>query len=122
MIIISAKGLAEHTKLEAGTLCVADPGKFQAWELDYFQQARDEKTGKYTQFVSSLNQRPLKIFPNRPQIASQQSAMIAVQQFDEQLVQIHQENSKQSMLLWLGIFLLALVLTILTIVLVNMRG
>lgn len=122
VIIITAKGIAEHDKLEAGTLCFADPDRFQAWELDYNQQAKEENKGHFTQFVSTLNKKPLKIFDNRPQLRSQSANQIAAQQFDEQLVQVHQAKQKQSMLLWLGIISLSILLMIGLIVFFNIRG
>lgn len=122
VINITAKGIAEHFKLDVGTLSIASPDTFEAWELDYNQQARNARTGEYTQFVSSLNKRPIKIFSNRPQSQSQSTKSMAAQQFDEKLVQIEKVNQRQSMLLWLGIFILALALMTGLIVLLNMGG
>ena len=121
-VIVTAKGIAEHDKLEVGTLCIASPDTFEAYELDYNQQARNEKTGQFTQFVSSLNKKPLKIFENRKQSRSQSTRSIAAQQFDEKLVQIHKGQQKQSMLLWLGIIILALIIIIGLVIFFNMRG
>lgn len=119
--IITARGILEHKKLGAGTQCFACPDIFAAWELDYNQQAKDEKTGRYTQFVSSLNKKPLKIYQNRPQLQSQPTRNIAAQQFDEKLVQIHKQQQQQIMVRWLGIIVLALALIVALIVLVYVR-
>ncbi len=118
---VTAKGIVEHSRLEVGTLCCASPDTFEAWELDYNQQAKDERTGEFVQFISSLNKQPLKIYTHRPQSQSQSTAQIAAQQFDEKMVQIHKEESKKSMLLWLGIIAAILLVIIGLIVLLNVQ-
>lgn len=110
--IVTAKGVAEREKLDTGITSAALPDYFQAWEIDYNQQAEDEHTGQPTQFVSSLNQRPLIIYKSRPQLRSTLAAVLAVRQFDEKLTQIHEQQQKQSMLLWLGIIIMALLVLI----------
>ncbi len=119
---VTAQGRVEHEKLEVGTLCCANPDKFEAWELDYNQQAKDEETGGFIQFVSSLNKKPLKIYRNIPQSESHTTRQIAMQQFDEQLTTLLEKSSKNSMLLWLGIILVLLLLIIGLVVLSNMNG
>jgi len=120
--VFSAQGAIGNRKLEMGTLCVADPDMFRAWESDYNQQARNEKTNQLTQFMSTLNKQPIKIYQNRPQSKSQSTVQIMAQQFDEKLVQVHEENHRQSMLIWLGIIILALTLSISLMALANMGG
>ena len=105
IIEITAKGELLKDKLEVGTLCVADPKEFKAWELDFNQQARDERSGQFVQFVSSLNKRPLKIYRNRPQAPTQATRDIAAQQFDEQLEQVQSQHPKHTMVKWLGVIM-----------------
>lgn len=108
VIVITADGFADHRKLEVGSLCFASPDDCEAWEIDYLQQSKDERTGKLFQFVSILNKRPLRIYKSRPQSKSQPTRDIARQQFYEQLLLIRKKKERQSMMLWLGIVLVIL--------------
>lgn len=120
VVIITAKGVAQHEVLEADSLCFTSPNTLEAWELDYNQQAKNEETGQFTQFVSSLNKQPLKIYENREQSESHATKVIAAQKFDEKLTQIQKDSESKSMLLWMGIITVVLAIIIGLIVLANM--
>ncbi|OGN90745.1 MAG: hypothetical protein A2Z70_01315 [Chloroflexi bacterium RBG_13_48_17] len=120
-IIITPKGTTEKEKLQVGSILIARPDTYEAWELDYNQQARNEKNGAFVQFVSSWNKTPIKIFENRPSIKGQSTQIIAAQQFDEKLTQTHKAQQHLSQLLWLGIFGALTVIIIGLVILFNMR-
>lgn len=122
IIKINARGVVKKDKLDVGYLCMSSPETYEAWEMDYNQQSKDAKTGDLVQFVSTLNKKPLKIFKNRPEITAQSILSIAKQEIRATIMEIETENQKKSMLLWLGIFLLALLLLIGIIILSNMGG
>lgn len=120
VIIINARGVATHQKLEVGNLCMASDDTSEAWELDYNQQSKDVKTGKLVQFISTLNKKPLRIFKNRPQIPGLSILNIAKQEFKASIMEIEEENHRKSMLLWLGIIIMSIIVTIALIILLNM--
>ena len=120
-VMIVNSGDIERVKLEADVLYVSSPSTTEAWELDPNQQAQNEKTGQYTQFVTGTNRKPLKIFKNVPEQATKPLQTIAGQKFDEYFSYLEEKNQKQSMLLWIGIITVIIAVTIGIVVLVNMN-
>ena len=118
--MIVNSGDIERVKLEADVLYVSSPPTTEAWELDPNQQAQNEKTGEYTQFVTGTNRKPLKIYKNVPEQETKPLQTIAGQKFDEYFSYIEEKNQKQSMLLWIGIITAIIAVTIGVVVLLNM--
>lgn len=121
VIIINARGIAKHDRLEVGNLCMASDETSEAWELDYNQQSKDAETGKMIQVISTLNKKPLRVFKSRPTIPGLSILSIAKQEFKASIMEIEEENSRKSMLLWLGIIIVLLLLIIGIVILTNMN-
>lgn len=122
LIVTEADGNVEPCRLETDVLYVASPETIEAWELDYNQQAKHEKTGRHLQVVSERSKKPLKIFPDRSTLQGQSTEAIASQKQDAELTFMQSKNKRSSMLLWVGIICAILAVTIGVIVLLKMKG
>lgn len=120
VLILPETAGVEVTRLEADDLYAADHERPAAWELDFNQQAKNERTGVFLQVISVLSKKPVKIYRGKPERSSQSTTTIASNAQDRALTFQGRRKSKNSLVLWLGIFLLSLVMIIGIIVLVNM--
>ena len=97
-----------------------------AWGLDSEQQAMDEETGKFFQFISLRSYIPLKIFRSNGhsevQIVGDNVSTIAAQTEDQEMFSVDEKKEKDSRLLWVGICLAMLTLTVCVLALVSMKG
>ena len=121
-VIITPTGDIDERQLIQQTRLISWPDMFQAWELDSRQQVRDEDSGKMTQFVSSVNKRPLKIYRNRTRAAGRATEVIAAQEFDKKLTSVTEQESRHSMLLWLGIFGVSTLIVLLVSAIIFLRS
>ncbi len=106
-------------RLSAGTIHAESPDTAEAWGLDSRLQCRDEKTGRYIQFVSSLNCDPIPIYknPDTPAVKTNTS-LIASQTEDQEMVFVDTTSNRSSTMLWIGICTALLTLTVCVISLV----
>lgn len=123
VLILTAGSDVELCRLEANNLYMASPDTDppQAWERDFSQQAKDEKSGEFLQVVSVLSKTPVRIFRNRPALAGKSTDLISSGKEDEELTYMDARSAKNSMLLWIGIITALLAVTVGIIVLVNMK-
>lgn len=91
-----------------------------AWELNSFQQAIDEKTGRYIQFISDRSFRPLQIYRN-PISATGNISTIAGQTEDQEMVFLEEGRKRDGRMLWIGIILAMLTLCFCLAVYMKMR-
>lgn len=119
--LLTTTNRVEDTKLESDILHAESPSTLEAWGLDGNQQAIDEKTGRYIQFISSLSCDPLQIYQNSP-VHKSNTPAIASQTEDQEMVYIEEGKRKDSRLLWIGICLAMLTLTVCVIALLKMQG
>ena len=108
-------------RLDAGTLHAESPDTAEAWVLDSKQQCKDKKTGRYIQFVSSMNCKPIKIYRNLTQ-KDIDTSLISSQTEDQELTWVDYGRNKDGRLLWIGICLAMLTLTICIVVLMKVKG
>ncbi len=108
----------EDESLEAGTLHAESPDTAEAWLIYGNQQCKDEVSGNSVQFVSSTHCGPIKIYEEIPNLNDFNLSLIASNYQDQALTYAEQERtSKNGGVLWLGICLAILCLTIMIIVL-----
>lgn len=109
-------------RLESGTTHAESPDTAEAWGLDSNQQCQDEKTGKYIQFISSLSCDPVRIYKNTPVILANVS-LISSQTEDQEMVYTDEGRNKDGRLLWIGVSVAMLTLTIcIVFLLILMKG
>lgn len=93
--------LAETTSmkdasLKAGTLHAVNPETCEAWGMDSVQMAKDEKTGRYVQFIGSANCDPIPIYKHLP-VRKTDIGVTAAQTEDQELNYINEGNSQRDM-------------------------
>ncbi|MBA7613515.1 hypothetical protein ES703_20766 [subsurface metagenome] len=117
--ILAETNTVSDERLRAGTIHAENPGTAEAWGLDSRLQCQDEKTGRYVQFISSLNCDPIPIYknPSTPPVKTNTS-LIASQTEDQEMVYVDTATNKNSTLLWIGICTALLTLTVCIIALV----
>lgn len=121
VLLLSETASVEFRSIEAEGLYAADHDMPGAWELDFNQQTKNEKTGEYLQVISARSKRPVQIFKNRPKMAGQSTQTIASNSQDRELTFQDRRKQKNSMVLWLGIIAVIFAIVISIIVLVNMK-
>lgn len=104
---------------DVGILHIESPETAEAWLLNQKQMCKDENTGQYVQFVSSQNCVPIKIYRNGSNEKTTDMSLISSQTDDAEMVFIDTKSSKNSQLLWIGICLALLTLTVLVVALVR---
>lgn len=103
----------EDQRLDAETLHAENPETAEGWLLDSSQMCRDERTGRYIQFVSSRYGSPIKIYRNRNGRKDQVKIdEISSQTEDQEMVFIDEKQNKDGRLLWIGIITALLTLTV----------
>ena len=118
--ILTETGDIDDVRLEADVNYATRPDEIQAFVLDYNQQAKDEKTGRYVQTVSELSKRPLKVFRNVPVLPDQDTDTIADQKWDEAQAFRDHYHQKNSLLMWFAILAIMFALVISIMVLVRL--
>lgn len=100
-------------KLDAGTIHAESPDTAEAWGLDAKQQCKDEKTGRYIQFISSLSCDPIVIYKN-PDTApvKANTSLISSQTEDQEMTYIDYGKKKDGRLIWVGVCLAMFALTL----------
>ena len=95
-----------------------------AWEMDSFQQAIDEKTKRFIQFIGERSYRPIKIFRSLQNGNENDTNIttIASQTEDQEMVFLDEGKKKDGRLLWLGICLCLVTITIMAAVYMKMKG
>lgn len=119
--LLSETNSVGDERLEAGTTHAESPDTAEAWGLDSNQQCRDEKTGRYIQFISSLSCDPVKIYRSLPVVMANVS-LISSQTEDQEMVFTDQGKSKDGRILWVGVCLAMLTLTVCIVVLLKIQG
>lgn len=119
--LLTTANCVEDGKLERDILHAESPKTMEAWGLDGNQQARDEETGRYVQFISSLSCDPLQIYKGSP-VNKSNTSTIASQTEDQEMVYAEEGKRKDGRLLWLGICLAFMTLTVCILALLKMRG
>jgi len=121
--LMSETNSVSDERLIVGTTHAESPDTAEAWGLDSKQQCRDGKTGRYIQFISSLNCDPVPIYKNvDTKSIKTDTALISSQTEDKELVFVETNGSKNSTLTWVGICMALLTLTLCVIALVNVMG
>lgn len=109
----------EDQRLYAETLHAESPDTAEGWLLDSSQMCRDEKTGRYMQFVSSRYGSPIKIYRGRNGRKSPVNIEdVSSQTEDQEMVFIDEKQNRDGRLLWMGIITAMLTLTVCIIALV----
>jgi len=119
--ILNPQGIAYDDNLEIDGLSLIDYGISKSWNIDYFQQIVNHETGEPTQFLYTESAQPMKVVDAYPESPVQSTKIMGREKFKRAMSQIEIEKSKQSMLLWLGIFLLGLLVLIGLIVLNSIK-
>ena len=123
--ILTESNSVDDAKLDSGVVHAEDPDSAVAWLLDSQQQFKDEYNGRWHQVISDLSFKPIVIFDS---IADKRGTVdknittISKQTEDEEMVFLDRRKSKDGRLLWLGICLAMLTLTVCIVVLLNMQG
>lgn len=96
----------------------------EAWGLDSKQQCKDEKTGHYIQFISSLSCDPLTIYGNSGHSEARKAnvSLVSAQTEDKEMTFTDRGRGHDARLIWVGVCLALLTLTILVMVLSKMGG
>lgn len=111
--LLSETNSVSDERLDAGTIHAESPDTAEAWGLDSKQQCKDEKTGRYIQFISSLSCDPIPIYRESATSAIKSNpSLIASQTEDQEMTYIDYGKKKDSRLLWVGICLAMLTLTV----------
>lgn len=109
--------------LDAGTKHAESEETAEAWGLDSRQQCKDEKTRRYVQFACSLSCDPIAIYRATERVLLKSDAsLIASQTEDQEMTFIDYGSRKDGRLLWVGITLAALTLTICLAILMRVKG
>ena len=110
-------------RLDVCSIHTESPGSAEAWGLDSDQQCMDRKTGRYLQFISSLSCDPITLYKAADSTTIKtDTSLLASQTEDQEMVYIEDGKSKTSGLLWVGICLALLTLTLGIIALIRVKG
>ncbi len=122
--ILPETNSVKDDQLEAGTLHADNIDTAEAWGLDSGQQCKDEKTGRYIQFISSISCTPIQIYFDHgfSRVRKIKTADISSQTEDQEMTFTDRGRSKDGRLLWLGISLAMLTLMVCIVVLLKMTG
>jgi len=109
---------------EEGSRHVASPDSLQAWELDFSQQFKDPKSGRFVQVISDRSKKPLKVFKLRSELSGQSTDVIASQKQDEELAFLNTYHEKNKMIVWVGIIaaLFAVVISVVVLLIMQNRN
>jgi len=113
--LISETNRVTDQCMDTGTVHAECEDSCEAWGLDAGQQCIDEQTGRYVQFISSLSCNPIKIYQERNHYKEASIALISSQTEDKEMTYTSRNTNKNSMLLWVGICVALLSLTVLVI-------
>lgn len=117
--LISETNSMNDRHLVAGNIHAESRETAEAWGLDSKQQCKDEKTGRYIQFVSSFSCHPVKIYEG-VEINKADVALIASQTEDQELVYVEERGHQDSRVLWVGICLAMICLTTCIVILTRL--
>ena len=119
--ILSPANQARDASLIAGTIHISNFDTVEAWGLDAKQQCIDEKSGRYVQFISSLSCDPIQIYETNPSEPAD-LCLLSSQTEDQEMTYTDYGKQKDSRLLWIGISLGMLTLTVCLVVLLKVAG
>lgn len=123
--LLTETNCVEDKQLECGIVHAESPKELEAWGLDSNQQAKDERTGRYFQVVSSRSYIPLQIYRSdnkAPQVVGSNVTTIASQTEDEEMIFLEERQTRDSRVLWFGIIAALFAVVISLVVLLNMMG
>lgn len=116
--LIAETNKVSDDKLAVGSIHLECEDTAEAWGLDSRQQCKDEHSNRYIQFIGSLSCDPIKIYRNTNHTVETNTSLTASQTEDKEMVYTEREGSKHTLILWLGVCLSLLILTIAIIALV----
>ena len=119
--LLSETNSVSDERLEAGTIHAEFPDTAEAWGLDSGHQCKDERTGHYVQFISSLSCDPVRIYRGSEPIKTDTSLIAALTE-DQEMTFTDRGRGKDGRLLWVGICLAMLTLTVSIAVLSKVLG
>ena len=119
---LTENNTAYDDKLEAFEAHCENPKECVAWELDSLQQCIDQKTGHFIQFIGELSFRPIKIYHSLVRSKDTNITAISSQTEDAEMTFLEAGKKKEGMVLWLGISLALVTLTIMVAVYMKMKG
>jgi hypothetical protein len=127
VVLLTETNSVDEFHLEAFVAHAESPETVEAWLLDSTQQAIDEKSGRYLQAISSRSGLPLKIYHNKDNVENKEGvhgniSALAAQTEDEEMVFLDGRQGKDGRLLWVGIALAGVVLTLLIAVLMILKS
>jgi len=122
--LLSETNSVQDNWLDADILHAESLATTEAWGLDSRQQCKDEKTGQYIQFISSVSCNPVKIYRNGGKVEARDTntALLSSQTEDREMVFIQQGKGHDGRLLWIGICMAMLTLTVCVVVLLKVAG
>jgi hypothetical protein len=110
-------------KLNALVAHAESPKELLAWELNPRQQAIDEKTKRFIQFIDDISYKPLQIYQNSLfQKKTSNITSISSQTEDQEMVFISEGRKNDGRMLWIGIIAGIVALTFLIAVYMKMKG
>lgn len=120
--LLSETNSVSDERLGAGTTHAESSETAEAWGLDSNQQCIDEETGEYIQFISSLSYQPVQIYRNTT-VRNTDASVISAQTEDQEMTFTQRGGrGKDSRLLWVGICLALLTLTLCIAALIRIQG
>lgn len=117
VLLLTGNGNGVRVTFDASPDSIIDFKNNRAWELAYPQQCEEEKTGKTIQIISEVDQTPITIYRNRPELDS--SSDLFNRKVKEGLSTIEHTKNKTGMILWVGIVAALMAVTITAVVLVK---
>lgn len=107
--------------LRAGVTDVESEETAEAWGLDSSLQCKDEETGQYFQFISSVICDPIDIFGNGKGLNQTDVSLIASQTEDQEMTFVEQGKNRDWRWLWYVVMIEAVGLVLLGLALVALK-
>lgn len=125
VLILTETNSVVGQKLKAEVAYAVSPDTVEAWALDANQQAIAEKSKRFVQVICERTYKPVPVFNLNEKddgTVGKNVNTIAQQKEDEELAFVEQHEAKDRRLVWVGIIVLILALTLGAIVLNRMGG
>ena len=116
--LLTETNSVEDRALESLILHAESPGTAEAWGLDSEQQCRDDKTGRYIQFISSVSCEPVTIYrgaDGEKKARDTNTSTISAETEDKEMVYTGQPKGNNGLAIWMAACVTMIVFVVLLV-------